>query len=979
MHNRTANDIENSISLDDSQSPRSIPDGLKEEDRPLNWSPSKKWSIVVSTSLATFVVSFGSSVYSAAIPHIQTRFNVTPDTALLGITLYVIGFALGPMAWGPASELYGKRRPLFLGYVIFCICQLPCALAQNMPLLLTFRFLSGLAGSSSLAILGGMYVDFLSRPAERGISTAIFSVATFCGPTVGPIIGNLATLKLGWRWTAWLTLIGGIIFGSVAFLLTPETSEVVILRQRSKGNTSVTPSRIHRPERSISIFVQSYLTKPVRMFVREPILIFFTIYMSLAYGIIYLTFTTYPLAFVTVRGWSRMDGSLPFIGITIGVVLACIGIALHSIYYIQQSRVHVPERRLPPMIAGSILLSAGIFWFGWTSSRSAHWLSQAAAGCIHSGGPPCTRCRDRGDECVFPPKGTSFIFRRSRLERHRDEVGAGAGSRADSEIIRAGNLATTDPFGFLTDEVKNSYLRCSYKWSFHHIPNLLIAIRERRLDPLLVWAMLAITVRFSQAAPPGYATQVEASNTFAAHARSLVLSLVDQPTVHRAQVLLMLTGHSWGAGEGRRAWVYLGMAVRMAQVLGLFEEPPPATTREDFIDAEERRRTAWTCFLMDSLLSGGKGRDRMLSGDKMRIQLPCESDSFNFGQIVMCERLDGSMPGGAMGAVHGSLGIVANSMRVADVWGAVAKWACTRHDNTVPPWQPQSEFQMLLSRLELWKDSLPERLRYELFLLRAHSVSNQGQAYCYMHCIYFMSVIFLYRSYLPEVEMQKARVGDKDWDQWSTWSSKELEKIAEQVCDMLQEIRAFGLYFLRGLVPWIGFTIYTAVGTMLYFYHFPNPGDTAHQVEKRREHIVEGLLFLKDMRQAWPMADTWREKIKAMQIFYSNIKTDGDLAVTPSERREMRNAIIDYGALQPDPVRQPDTESTDEQSATDGENDQTSSNVDFSFIAPADIDLFDTDFAFGSNMYATFADATQGFWESFPGSMDITGDMVMEN
>lgn len=45
------------------------------------------------------------------------------------------------------------------------------------------------------------------------------------------------------------------------------------------------------------------------------------------------------------------------------------------------------------------------------------------------------------------------------------------------------------------------------------------------------------------------------------------------------------------------------------------------------------------------------------------------------------------------------------------------------------------------------------------------------------------------------------------------------------------------------------------------------------------------------------------------------------------------------------------------------------------FIAPADIDLFDTDFAFGSNMYATFADATQGFWESFPGSMDIQGEM----
>lgn len=49
-----------------------------------------------------------------------------------------------------------------------------------------------------------------------------------------------------------------------------------------------------------------------------------------------------------------------------------------------------------------------------------------------------------------------------------------------------------------------------------------------------------------------------------------------------------------------------------------------------------------------------------------------------------------------------------------------------------------------------------------------------------------------------------------------------------------------------------------------------------------------------------------------MQIFYSNIKAEGDQAVTPSERREMRNAIIDYGALQPDPVQPADPESNDE-------------------------------------------------------------------
>jgi hypothetical protein len=295
----------------------------------------------------------------------------------------------------------------------------------------------------------------------------------------------------------------------------------------------------------------------------------------------------------------------------------------------------------------------------------------------------------------------------------------------------------------------------------------------------------------------------------------------------------------------------------MAQIMGLMDEPPQPTSREEFTAVEERRRTAWTCFLMDSLLSGGKGRDRSLAAGAMHIQLPCDPESFNFGEPVACEKLDGSVAHQSPLNPPGSLGIIAFSMRVADIWGEVARWACSSHSKDHPPWQSQSEFQQLLSRLEAWRNSLPPRLRYEIFLLHGHTVSNQGQAYCYMHCIYFMSVMFLYRSYLPEVEMQKAEDDDPEWARWSKWSSKELAKVADQVCELLQEMRGFGLFFLRGLVPWIGFTIYTAVGTLLYFYHFPDPTDSTAQVEKWRERIIDGCVFLKDMRQAWPMADNW--------------------------------------------------------------------------------------------------------------------------
>ncbi|RFU81706.1 hypothetical protein TARUN_491 [Trichoderma arundinaceum] len=625
--------------------------------------------------------------------------------------------------------------------------------------------------------------------------------------------------------------------------------------------------------------------------------------------------------------------------------------------------------------------------------------------CIHSGGPPCIRCKERGDECIFPPKGTSFIFRRSRLERQARaasnssiptdgnitasllsaSIGPQSSTTEEPDEQPKVNLWETDPLDYVTDEVKESYLRCSYKWSFHHMPTFFASIRNKTLDRSVAWAMLAITVRFSQKPPEGFSSQIQTSNYFAAHTRSLILPSIDEPSLQRIQVLLMLTGHSWGSGEGRRAWVYLGMAVRMAQIMGLFEDPPViAPSKEEFIHGEERRRTAWTCFLMDSLLSGGKGRERLLSADSMHIQLPCDSGNFIFGEPVMCPFIEGFRSDGNAQSPLGNLGIVAYSMRVADVWGAVAKWSCSSHPNNTPPWQPESELQRLLVRLNAWKESLPPRLRYDLSLLHAHSVQNQGQAYCYMHCIYFMSVIFLYRSYLPELEMQEeAGHGNGNMKQWSAFSCIELAKVADQVCEMLQDIRGFGLFFLRGLVPWIGFTIYTAVGTLLYFWHFPHVSEGDPQIESWRQRIIDGCVFLKDMRQAWPMADTWRETIKAMHIFYSNVKSKGNQAVSPSARREMRNAIIDYGALQPSPVQPADSGSEEDIAIVSEQEEMTTNETntnetelvshEFGVVPPADYDLFDTHFDIDSAMQASFADATQGFWEGYPGNVEVSG------
>lgn len=290
--------------------------------------------------------------------------------------------------FGPASEAYGRHLPLFIGYAAFGIFQLPVALARNLTTILVGRFLGGFAASAPLAIVGGSLSDIWD-PIPRAYAICVFASGAFTGPVAGPIIGGFLTeSSLGWRWTAWMTMILTGLFGAIGLICIRETSAARILQVRAKrlrkqtGDQSLHSKADEKPL-TFSRFMTVYLIRPFVMLALEPILGLITAYMSFLYGVLYLLFVAYPFSFRNERGWSLGVSSLPFaafiVGITVGAATMAYSTRTNFTRAFKKYGKVIPEERLPPVIINAIALPIGLFWFAWTSDPDITWVPQVIA------------------------------------------------------------------------------------------------------------------------------------------------------------------------------------------------------------------------------------------------------------------------------------------------------------------------------------------------------------------------------------------------------------------------------------------------------------------------------------------------------------------------------------------------------------------------------------------------------------------------
>jgi len=434
---------------------------------------------------------------------------------------------------------------------------------------------------------------------------------------------------------------------------------------------------------------------------------------------------------------------------------------------------------------------------------------------------------------------------------------------------------------------------------------------------ILLLGVLTLTARFhpdlidhhSQSGNP-----LDASEYYAAALKTAfgpTGGTLTSPSIDGVQALLMLGLYEWGQTRGLSAWVYVGIAMRLAQSMGLayeddpesrsFKRPssrrerakPPSTSKEEITEREVRRRTLWSCFIMDRMLSAGKYRPNMISVEKLQVQLPCSDDQFLFAHIgqtgfLDSELLERTTPIPSSGKDDAPL---SRYIRLVEIFGRFSEWSYAggRRTEKSPPWDPTARFFKLRQELEAFHATLPDSLIFNNENLSAHIEKRNATTYASMHTLYSLCLIMLHREYIPFVALRckGGPVGPLDEptfppntepkDFWVN-SAENIFEAGKNILDivrMLQDDNALPES------PLMGFAVWQAAFVCVYAAHFPHM-DTGRYLTREGGTENRGILIesydtmykqiLNGMASRLRTINGYGKSLKRMNAIYFDIK-----------------------------------------------------------------------------------------------------------
>ncbi|EXA44176.1 hypothetical protein FOVG_05676 [Fusarium oxysporum f. sp. pisi HDV247] len=511
--------------------------------------------------------------------------------------------------------------------------------------------------------------------------------------------------------------------------------------------------------------------------------------------------------------------------------------------------------------------------------------------CRHNGQPPCAGCIKSGctETCVLsgPVLGQSLGSKRP-AKRQRLSV----------------DQSQTDIFGDVWQDINQAFEQTSRaqvisainlfraqfpEFGFLHPDDLEYCEDELSIvQKLRLLVIVAVSHRYADS----YTADINNKNILFI-ANEVQKKLTSGPSLALVQTFLILSLCNWGDGDGFNAWMHCGIATRMAQ--GLLSTGFASCGKRETL-SELEKRTLWTCFKMDRLLSCGKRRQAMFPDGDMHFSLPVNDTQFLFGQSPQTAPVDDSL---RSYGPDDHLVLLIQGLRI---WSRVHTWIAEggrrQPGMTEPeqcPFNETSDWSKMRQALIKWRESQDALMKYPATKVSVHAQRGQAERFGYINLVYYVSLLFLCREFIPfspvdevkprgpiEPPLLKARGPDSFWLQ----NVFDLYDAASQISSLLSDLEHVGCP-LR--TPFSGLCAFSSTLWSIYGAAFPNfMGFTPSQTSDADAQAERTMAVLVRIGKVWRLAEEWIDVLNTAKSIMTRF----------SEGRRIKRSRYDYPELE---------------------------------------------------------------------------------
>ncbi|KAH8658150.1 hypothetical protein BX600DRAFT_63555 [Xylariales sp. PMI_506] len=408
----------------------------------------------------------------------------------------------------------------------------------------------------------------------------------------------------------------------------------------------------------------------------------------------------------------------------------------------------------------------------------------------------------------------------------------------------------------------------------------------------ILLCQLSLVARFVEPCYHEYDGTIEASEHFAARAYQQMSAMYDQLTLTNVHCNLMLGLYEIGHGNEHQAWLRLGIASRICQTMALAFEI--SYSGDDFITAETKRRTFWSCYALERLLVNGRDRPLLVPSIPITTQLPTAIPDFVVGRIYPTSTLDDP--------ISSSESLPSLLIRLIDILSRIVVWGFAgvggRHLDARSPWLEDMPFSVLKKELQSWRDSLPSYLALSQDSVTSHAAAGQARIFVLLHLLYMTAGARLYRKYIPFISPPGYDPASGPCDGPAIipgpeapgfWT--ETTKTGIQFANDITE--AITMLDDNQLDPWktplVGVPLLESCSFHIWCAHNKWESCAEYTGEPAKVRLTVNLRILFKMQESWPVAAFW---IKFMRQFYERISLAQDKEpIPPAENRPPATSV----------------------------------------------------------------------------------------